>query len=117
MMNSLDDDDNVALAETATIGGGAAANLCGGGRKSSSKTGEPGESLSSLTVNGSVGVRCLGRPPPNASLKVHQVAKTSGGTLFRLLGKSGVATLGLVGKIGGGAVNPLLAVGAFVEIW
>ena len=71
MMISLDDDDNVALAETATIGGRAAANLCGGDKKSSSKTGEPGESLSSLTVSGSVGVRCLGRPPPNASLKVH----------------------------------------------
>ena len=41
----------------ATIGGGAAANFCGGGRKSSSKTGDPGESRSSLTVKGSAGMR------------------------------------------------------------
>lgn len=74
----------------------AAANFCGGGRKSSSKTGEPGESRSSLTVKGSAGMRCcccLGRPPPKASLKVHQVAKTSGGTLFRRIGRSGVELL------------------------
>ena len=58
----------------ATIGWGAAENLRGGVKKSSSKT---GESLSSLTVSDSVGVRWLSRPPPNASLKVHHVTKTA----------------------------------------
>ena len=68
-------------------GAGLEANRCGGGRKSSSKTGEPGESLStSLTVMG-----CRGRLPPNASLNVHQVARISGGTCVRRLGTSGVA--------------------------
>ena len=102
-MNSLDDDDNVALAETATIGGGAAANLCGGGRKSSSKTGEPGESLSSLTVSGSVGVRWLGRPPPNASLKVLHVTKTARYSAC------------FARTSDGKAINPLLAVGTLLK--
>lgn len=73
------------LFSGASGGGGGAANLCGGGRKSSSKTGDPGESRSSELLIGSAGNGCLGLPPPKASLKVHHVAKTSGGgTLFFL---------------------------------
>lgn len=59
------------------------ANRCGGGRKSSSNTGEPGESS----------VDWCERLEPNASLNVHQVARISGGTCVRRLGSSGVAVL------------------------